>query len=70
MVMRYKGYVGQVEFDPDAKILHGEVVGIKDVITFQADRASQIETAFRDSVDDYPAFCRERHERPDQPLSI
>jgi predicted HicB family RNase H-like nuclease len=36
-VVRYKNHLGKVEFDADAKVLHGEVVGIRDVVTFQAD---------------------------------
>ena len=68
-MMRYKGYIGKVEYDPDAKILHGEVVGIRDVVTFQADSAKGIEKAFRDSVDYYLAFCGERGEDPDKPFS-
>ncbi len=31
--MKYKGYTGHVEYDDDAKIFHGEVLGIKDVIS-------------------------------------
>ncbi len=38
--MTYKGYTGVVEFDDDAKILHGEVVGLKDIITFQGESVS------------------------------
>ena len=30
---------------------------------------AEIETAFRDSVDDYLAFCAERAEEPDKPFS-
>jgi predicted HicB family RNase H-like nuclease len=68
-MMRYKGYTAVVEFDPEAKILHGEVVGTRDVITFQADNAAEVEKAFRDSVDDYLAFCAERGESPEKPAS-
>src|SRR5437588_3275529 len=68
-MMRYKGYFGKVEYDDEARILHGEVLGIKDVITFQADKASKIEKAFHESVDDYLAFCKERGEHPEKPYS-
>ena len=68
-MMRYKGYFGKVEYDDEARILHGEVLGIKDVITFQADKASKIEKAFHESVDDYLAFCKERGEKPNKPFS-
>jgi predicted HicB family RNase H-like nuclease len=31
-MMEYKGYTAKVEFDDEAEIFHGEVLGIKDVI--------------------------------------
>ncbi len=65
--MQYKGYVGQVEFDPDAKLLHGQVMGTRDVITFEADAAADVEREFRASVDDYLAFCDGRGEIPEPP---
>ena len=67
--MEYKGYVGEVEFDDEAKILHGEVIGIRDVVTFESESVAEIEQAFRDSVDDYLDFCRQRGEDPDKPCS-
>lgn len=66
-MMKYKGYTGDVEYDDEAKIFHGEVLGIKDVVTFQGTTVNEIEQAFKDSVDDYLAFCAERGEEPDQP---
>jgi predicted HicB family RNase H-like nuclease len=68
-MMKYKGYLGKVEFDADAKVLHGEVVGIRDVVTFQGDSVKEVEKAFRESVDDYLAFCKERGEEPNKPFS-
>jgi predicted HicB family RNase H-like nuclease len=68
-MMQYKGYFAKIEFDADAKILHGEVVGIRDVVTFQATSTSQIEREFHASIDDYLAFCKKRGEAPDKPYS-
>ncbi len=68
-MMKYKGYTGHVEYDDEAKIFHGEVLGIKDVVTFQGTSVDEIEQAFKDSVDDYLAFCAERGEEPDRPFS-
>jgi predicted HicB family RNase H-like nuclease len=68
-MMRYKSYVGKVEFDAEAAILHGEVVGIRDVVTFEGTSVAEVERAFRESVDDYLAFCRQRGEDPDKPCS-
>jgi predicted HicB family RNase H-like nuclease len=66
---KYKGYSGHVEYDDEARIFHGEVVGIKDVVTFQGTTVDELEQAFRDSVDDYLAFCKTREEEPEKPFS-
>ena len=68
-MMTYKGYVGSVELDLDAGILHGRVVGIRDVITFWAERADQIEQEFHTSVDIYLDTCAARGEQPERPFS-
>lgn len=67
--MRYKGYEGHVEYDDDAKIFHGEVVGLRDVVTFQGQTVHEIEKSFKDSVDDYLAWCEERGEKPEKAFS-
>ena len=57
--MKYKGYIGQVVYDENAKIFHGDVIGLKDVITFQGESVGELEQAFKDSVDDYLEFCKQ-----------
>lgn len=68
-MMKYKGYIGHVEFDDEAEIFHGEVLNIHDVITFQGKTPQEIKAAFHDSVDDYLAFCQVRNEEPEKPFS-
>ena len=65
--MKYKGYEAIVFFDDEAGIFHGEVVNIRDVITFQGNSVNELRTAFRESVEDYFAFCAEREEETNQP---
>ncbi len=67
--MRYKGYVASVEFDDEVGVFQGEVVNARDVITFEGTSADGLVQAFRDSVDDYLAFCQERGEPPEKPFS-
>jgi len=67
--MRYKGYIGNVVFDDEAKIFHGNVVGLKDIITFQGTSVKELEAAFKDSIDDYLAWCKERGEKPEKTFS-
>lgn len=68
-MMEYKGFIGVVEFDDEAAIFHGDVVNTRDVITFQGKSVGEIRKAFRESIDDYLEFCKERGEEPDKPFS-
>jgi predicted HicB family RNase H-like nuclease len=68
-MLNHKGYYGRVEFDDEAGIFHGEVIGIRDVVTFEATSVRDLRKAFRESVDDYLAYCNERGEEPDKPCS-
>ncbi|MEH2286555.1 type II toxin-antitoxin system HicB family antitoxin [Nostoc sp.] len=68
-MMNYKGYEAIVEFDAEAEIFHGEVINIRDVITFQGSSVDELKQALADSVEDYLDFCRERGEEPDKPFS-
>ena len=58
-MMNYKGYIGQAEFDDEQHIFTGAVVNTRDVITFQGESVRELEEAFRASVEDYLAWCRE-----------
>ncbi|CAN2040319.1 Toxin-antitoxin system HicB family antitoxin [Candidatus Magnetomoraceae bacterium gMMP-15] len=68
-ILSYKGYLGQVEFDPEAKIFYGRVINIRDTITFQSENAKQLENEFRLSVDSYLEFCNDLGESPEKPYS-
>lgn len=68
-MMEYKGYIGKVEMDDEAGILHGEVINIRDVIMFEGASVDEIHAAFRESVDDYLDFCAQRNESPEKPFS-
>ena len=65
----HKGYIAKIEFDEDDKVLHGRILGIRDVITFEADSVEGAIAAFEESVDDYLAFCKERNKEPEKPFS-
>ncbi|MFB3785779.1 MAG: type II toxin-antitoxin system HicB family antitoxin [bacterium] len=69
MSLRYKGYTGHVEFDDQARIFHGEVLGTRDVITFQGQSVGELEKAFRESIDVYLEWCKEEGINPDKPFS-
>ena len=66
-VIEYRGYRATVVFEADVGLYHGEVIGIRDVITFQAKAAPQLREEFGASVEEYLAICAERGRAPDLP---
>lgn len=67
--MNYKGYEAKLEFDEVAGLIHGEVVNISDVVTFQATDTEGLVRAFHESVDEYLAFCQEIGRPAEKPFS-
>ncbi len=68
-MMKYKGYIGKVEYDDEAKIFHGEVLGLDAVITFQGKSVDELRQAFKDSIDDYLEWCKQRGKKPQKTFS-
>lgn len=68
-MMEYKGFLGVVEYDDKARIFHGEVINTRDVITFQGKSVDEIENAFKESIDDYLAWCQQNGVNPEKPYS-
>ena len=68
-MMSYKGYRATVAYDDEAGIFHGEVIGTRDVITFEGTSVEQLRKEFRFSIDDYLTVCAERGRQPDKPFS-
>jgi|DewCreStandDraft_4_1066084.scaffolds.fasta_scaffold179438_1 predicted HicB family RNase H-like nuclease len=68
-LLKYKGYAGVFAFDPEAKLFHGEVAGIRDVVTFQGRSVAELEEALKDSVEVYLSHCQRKGKQPDKPYS-
>lgn len=68
-IMHYKGYFATCEVDLDVRLIVGEVLGIRDAITFEAQAVSEIEQRFHEAIDDYLAFCAEQDRAPERSFS-
>ena len=68
-MMKYKGYIGIVRVDTEARVIRGHVVNTRDTITFQGKTVADAEKAFKASVEDYLAFCKSLGEPPEKPFS-
>jgi predicted HicB family RNase H-like nuclease len=67
--MKYKGYVGIVDYDDEANIFHGEVLLTQGVVTFQGRSVQELKQAFHDSIEDYLEFCKKKHISPEKSFS-
>ncbi|MCF8080210.1 MAG: type II toxin-antitoxin system HicB family antitoxin [Desulfobacterales bacterium] len=67
--MTYKGYTARIDFDSDDRIFFGRLAGIRDIITFHGKTVDELESAFREAVDDYLATCKKLGAKPDKPYS-
>ncbi|GJE00457.1 type II toxin-antitoxin system HicB family antitoxin [Methylobacterium isbiliense] len=68
-MMTYKGYDAFIAYDAAAGLFHGEVVNLRDVITFQGRSVDELRQALAESVEDYLEFCAKRGEGPERPYS-
>ena len=68
-MMDYKGYLGDVTFDSEAHIFHGDVLNTRDVITFQGKTVDELESAFKESIEDYLEWCLEDGVEAEKPYS-
>jgi predicted HicB family RNase H-like nuclease len=68
-MIKYKRYIGIVEYDDEGKIFTGEVLGVRDVITFQGRTPEELEESFHQSVDLYLEMCARNGVKPQKPFS-
>lgn len=67
--MEYKAYNAVARFVPDHDTFHGPVVNVADTIPFAGTSVAELKRTFKESVEDYLAFCKKRREQPDKPYS-
>lgn len=66
--LNYKGYYGSIEVSIEDNVLHGKILFINDLVTYEANNVSGLKTAFQEEVDDYIAFCAEVGKEPEKPF--
>lgn len=68
-ILKYKGYFARIEYSAEDGVLYGKIEGIKDLVNFESDSASEIENEFHNAVDDYLELCKELGQEPDKVYS-
>ena len=56
-MIRYKGYVGSVEFSEEDGIFYGKVMGVRSLISYEGENEKELLSDFHNAVDDYLKTC-------------
>jgi len=67
--LEYKAYIGNVDVDPEEKILRGKVLGIRDKILYEGKTVEELEFDFHEAIDFYIETCRKNGKEPEKPFS-
>lgn len=64
-IMKYKGYIGSVEFSESDSIFFGKVQGIQALISYEGTDARELVSDFHSAVDDYLSLCKAEGKTPE-----
>lgn len=64
--LKHKNYFGSVEFSSEENLLFGKIIGIDDLVTYEADSVKELKNAFIESVEDYLETCNSLGKEPDK----
>ena len=66
---KYKEYSGSIEHSLVDEILHGKIMFIDDLVTYEAETIPQLEKEFNLAVDDYLETCKQLGREPNKSYS-
>lgn len=64
VVFKYKNFIGSIEVSTQDKCLHGSVLYINDLVTYEAKTVDALEKEFKKAVDDYLKTCKKLGREP------
>ena len=65
----HRGYTGTIEASIEDSCLHGHVLFIDDMITYEGETVDDIVISFKDAVDRYLAYCKKTGKPANKPYS-
>jgi predicted HicB family RNase H-like nuclease len=65
--LTHKGYDGSVLYSAEDNLLHGNLLGIRDMVTFDGQNLKELQKNFRDAVEEYLQMCAEIGKSPNVP---
>jgi predicted HicB family RNase H-like nuclease len=63
-ILRYKDFIGSVQFSDADEIFYGKVTGIDDLVSFEGSSVNDLKTDFIEAVEDYLDLCKKIDKDP------
>jgi predicted HicB family RNase H-like nuclease len=63
-VLKYKDFIGTVQFSADDEVFFGRIEGVDDLISFEGNSVTALRQSFEEAVDDYLQICIELEKDP------
>jgi len=64
--LKHKDYLGSVAFSSDDGVLHGKIIGINDLVTYEGSSVDELQKEFIESVEDYLTTCADLEKEPNK----
>ncbi len=66
--LEYKGYTGSIEYNKKDDLLYGKVLGINGLISYEGKTGKDLESDFKEAIENYLADCRSEGVTPEKPF--
>ncbi len=57
-ILQHKGYYAEIHFSAEDEVFFGKIIGINDLVNFEADSVKALKKEFANAVADYIATCQ------------
>jgi predicted HicB family RNase H-like nuclease len=65
-LLQYKGYYAEIHFSSEDEVFYGKLIGINDLVSFEADSVKGLKKAFKEAIEDYLETCKHLNKSPDK----
>ena len=62
--LKYKDFIGSVEYSTDDDCFFGKLLGTTDLVTFEGNSVDTLKAALAEAVEDYLVLCKEVGKEP------
>lgn len=64
--LTYKDYTGSIEYSQEDNLLHGQVLGIKSLLSYEGETGNELEINFKETIDAYISMCAKKNIPPEK----